>query len=129
MTMHLASPALSLNGKSKSKSKFASSAAKQKHLALQQDWEKKQKEWANLSKPSNKNYKQKVVSLSPAIPEGRNTTKNIKSLNEWITGTVSSKPTQDYTGTKIKGISQMAKSNAVPVFNHDHIIEIARMRR
>jgi hypothetical protein len=127
--MHLASPALSLNGKSKSKSKFASSAAKQKHLALQQDWEKKQKEWANLSKPSNKNYKQKVVSLSPAIPEGRNTTKNIKSLNEWITGTVSSKPTQDYTGTKIKGISQMAKSNAVPVFNHDHIIEIARMRR
>lgn len=129
MTMHLASPALSLNGKSKSKSKFASSAAKQKHLALQQDWEKKQKEWANLSKPSNKNYKQKVVSLSPAIPEGRNTTKNIKSLNEWITGTVSSKPTQHYTGTKIKGISQMAKSNAVPVFNHDHIIEIARMRR
>lgn len=129
MTMHLASPALSLNGKSKSKPKFASSAAKQKHLALQQDWEKKQKEWANLSKPSNKNYKQKVVSLSPAIPEGRNTTKNIKSLNEWITGTVSSKPTQHYSGTEIIGISIIHKSCLQPIFNKEAAVDAANMRR
>lgn len=34
-----------------------------------------------------------------------------------------------YTGTECIGISQMAKSNAVPVFNSGHILEIARMRR
>ena len=33
------------------------------------------------------------------------------------------------TGDKIIGISQMAKSNSVPVFNQEAIVEIARMRR
>ena len=44
-------------------------------------------------------------------------------------GPVSSKQIPQYTGTKIIGISQMAKSNAVPVFEQEHIIDIARMRR
>lgn len=34
-----------------------------------------------------------------------------------------------YTGTAMIGIATMAKSNAIPVFNTDHIIEIAKMRR
>lgn len=47
----------------------------------------------------------------------------------WVTGPTSSKPTPTYTGSKVVGIAQMAKSNAVPVFNNDEIIDIARMRR
>ena len=34
-----------------------------------------------------------------------------------------------YTGTLIKGISCMHKSNAVPILNKEEIIDIARMRR
>ena len=34
-----------------------------------------------------------------------------------------------YTGTYIKGIAQTHKSNAVPVVDSDHIVDIARMRR
>jgi hypothetical protein len=34
-----------------------------------------------------------------------------------------------YTGDNMIGIAQMPKSNAVPVFNHDHVLEISRMRR
>jgi hypothetical protein len=38
-------------------------------------------------------------------------------------------PNKIYSGTKMIGIAQMAKSNAVPVFNNDAVIDIARMRR
>jgi len=39
------------------------------------------------------------------------------------------KPSPCYTGDLCVGISQMAKSNAVPVFNSEAITDIARMRR
>lgn len=34
-----------------------------------------------------------------------------------------------YTGTLIKGIATMHKSNAVPIINEEQAIEVARMRR
>lgn len=39
------------------------------------------------------------------------------------------KPANQYTGNNIVGISTMHKSNAVPVFNQNHAIEISKMRR
>lgn len=47
----------------------------------------------------------------------------------WVTGPCTTKQTPTYTGTQIIGICQMAKSNAIPVFNQTEIIDIARMRR
>jgi len=44
-------------------------------------------------------------------------------------GNATKEPDKVYTGSAIIGIAQMAKSNAVPVFNSEHILEIARMRR
>lgn len=52
-----------------------------------------------------------------------------KSLGQWITGPVSSKQTPAYTGTKVKGIGTMHKSNAVPIFSDEEAIDISRMRR
>jgi hypothetical protein len=52
-----------------------------------------------------------------------------KSLSTWTTGAVSSKPSPQYTGTKIIGIGTMHKSNAVPIFNDQEAIEISTMRR
>jgi len=34
-----------------------------------------------------------------------------------------------YTGTLIKGISVLHKSNAIPILNKEDILEVARMRR
>jgi hypothetical protein len=34
-----------------------------------------------------------------------------------------------YTGTKVKGIGTMHKSNAVPIFSDEEAVEIAHMRR
>lgn len=52
-----------------------------------------------------------------------------RSLKLWVTGPVASKPSPVYTGTKVKGIGTMHKSNAVPIFTDDEAIEISRMRR
>ncbi len=123
MTMHMESPALTLIGKKKGRKKFASSAAKQNALALAAEWEAKKKEWLAMSKHSKKPVVKAVVKAAPTEAA------KIKSLNTWITGAVGSKPSPQYTGTKMLGIGQMAKSNAVPIFTQDHIIDIARMRR
>ena len=69
----------------------------------------------------------KVTNLQPTIY--RRETQPIPSLNVWITGPINTKPSQYYTGDQLVGISQMAKSNAVPVFNYEHVIDISRMRR
>jgi len=61
------------------------------------------------------------------VPESRSTS-HIKSKGQ-TGGVANLVPNKVYTGDKIIGIAQMAKSNAVPVFNSDHIVEIARMRR
>lgn len=58
---------------------------------------------------------------APGITVGRR--------DEWITGAVSSKPPMQYTGTKVKGIGTMHKSNAVPIFSDEEATDIARMRR
>ena len=44
-------------------------------------------------------------------------------------GSTGRKDSPVYTGTYVKGIAQTHKSNAVPVVDDQHIIDIARMRR
>jgi len=34
-----------------------------------------------------------------------------------------------YTGTKVKGIGTMHKSNAVPIFSDEEAVDISKMRR
>lgn len=128
MTMHLAHPAFTMTGKRKGKQKFRNAEEARKARELAEQWEQNQAKWKAMSKPVTKTVKPVKVVVTPSVPVGRETQK-IPSLNSWVTGAVNVKPTQHYTGDKIIGISQMAKSNAVPVFNTEHIVEIAKMRR
>lgn len=58
----------------------------------------------------------------------RRTTPHVPSRSDGIgNGTVQA-PKQ-YTGTLVKGISTMHKSNAVPVIDEQHMKDIASMRR
>lgn len=52
----------------------------------------------------------------------------IPSLNTNV-GHTNRKEPMKYTGTLIKGIATMHKSNAVPVINEEEMISISRMRR
>lgn len=129
MTMHLMHPALTMGGKKKGKQKFRNADQARKARELKEQWERNKAEWDMLSSKTadkSKNYT-KPLNI-PKVPEGRGT-RHIPSLSVVTTGAVSTKESPKYTGDNMIGIAQMAKSNAVPIFNHEHIIEVARMRR
>ena len=133
MSMHLEGPWLSTNGKRKGKVKFASAEAKRKSEQLDKDWKELLKRQGLESEDrKRKRALESTTSLSTkyllGIPEGRNTTAHIKSLDSGL-GVATLAPPKVYTGTKVKGIATMHKSNAVPVFSDEEAVEISRMRR
>jgi hypothetical protein len=58
----------------------------------------------------------------------RRETPKIPSL-PFTAGACTKAPDKVYTGTAMKGIGTMHKSNSVPVFSDEEAIDIARMRR
>jgi len=130
MTMHLHHPSLSFNGKKKGKQKFRSAEAARKARELDESWQELQKKWGistSDKKPKRKNTEEALV-YTLSSPAGRET-KKIASLDTGHVGAVRTKGIPQYTGTKIKGIGTMHKSNAVPIFSDEEAQDIARMRR
>jgi hypothetical protein len=128
--MHLAGPALTTTGKKKGKQKFRNADQARKARELDESWQELLKKY---DVPKLKKSKEPVKSLSSAyslkIPDGRNTTAHIKSVDTGAVGGGTKKEPQKYTGTLIKGIATMHKSNAVPILNEQDAIDISRMRR
>jgi len=124
MSMHLEGPWLSTTGKRRAKPKFASAEAKRRQEELNASWEQ-------LKKSYDKPLPKKAVPMRKyrlEIPAGRNTAANIPSLNTGA-GIAPKAPVPVYTGTKVKGIGTMHKSNAVPIFSDEEAVEISTMRR
>ena len=71
---------------------------------------------------------EKLPSLSYGPRVGADTARNIKSLHTNSSFT-ERKESMKYTGTLVKGIATMHKSNAVPVIDEEQMKEISRMRR
>lgn len=132
MTMHLEGPWLSTTGKKKGKQKWASAEAKAKSMDLADSWNKLLKRHDVEQEERRKSRGLSAPPLSSVysltIPAGRNTTAHIKSVDTGL-GNATLKPAKQYTGTKVKGIATMHKSNAVPVFSDEQAIDISRMRR
>jgi hypothetical protein len=129
--MHLEGLWLSTTGKKKGKKKFASAEHARKARQLEENWKELQKRWGIEAEEKKRTRALSAPSLSTsyslAIPEGRNTTAHIKSVDTG--GNATLKPAKVYTGTKVKGIATMHKSNAVPVFSDEEAVDISRMRR
>lgn len=154
MTMHLEGPGLTTTSYKKRIEKIT----KAKQAQLESDWRdrnqrlkamglpketfeqftdwvygrgKKEKEKKNTGKKVTKTVSTLHSGCSPAhsLNKTSSQTTDNPSRKEWITGPVSSPPPKTYTGTKVKGIATMHKSNAVPVFTDEEAIDIARMRR
>lgn len=136
MTFHLEGPWLTTTGKKKGKQKWASAEAKRKEQQHKESWTRTLKALDKL-KPQ---FSREVDALKPAlakslalqasgprIPPGRETP-HIASLDTgWVACTKGADKT--YTGTKVKGIGTMHKSNAVPIFSDEEAIDISKMRR
>jgi hypothetical protein len=130
--MHLEGPWLSTTGKKKGKQKFASAEHARKAREQEASWkellkrqgielEEKKRRRALSSESLGSTYSLK-------IPEGRNTTAHIPSRDTGG-GVATLAPAKVYTGTMVKGIATMHKSNAVPVFSDEQAVDISRMRR
>jgi hypothetical protein len=128
--MHLEGPWLSTTGKKKGKKKFASAEHAQKAREQEESWKELMKRWgieeeekkrkramtAEVWKPNNKPFSRFGTDVKhPSLP--------------FTGGPCLKTPDKVYTGTMIKGIGTMHKSNAVPVFSDEQAVDIARMRR
>jgi hypothetical protein len=129
MTMHLAHPALTMGGKKKGKQKFRNAEEARKARELDASWKEMQTKW---ELDADEKRRQRALAAEPltyklSTPVGRTNTHNIPSL---VTpGYSTASVHKVYTGTKVKGIATMHKSNAVPVFSDEEAVEISRMRR
>jgi hypothetical protein len=130
MSMHLHHPSLSYNGKRKGKVKFRNAEEAKKARELDASWKELQKKWEVDAEEKRRSRAMKAEPLQYKLttPIGRSNTHHIPSRNTGD-GIASSKPVQQYTGTKMKGIGVMHKSNSVPIFSDEEAIAIATMRR
>jgi hypothetical protein len=127
--MHLEGPWLSTTGKRKGKQKFASAEHARKARDLDESWKELQKRWGVEADERKRKRAMEAEPLfySLTIPAGRSTS-HIKSLGQDSGVAALAKP-KVYTGTKVKGIATMHKSNAVPVFSDEEAVDISKMRR
>jgi hypothetical protein len=129
--MHIEGPWLSTTGKRKGKKKFASAEHARKARELDESWKDMQKRWGIEAEQKRKDraLKAEPLSYSLSAPQGRDTGPKIPSRDTGHMGAVRTKDIPKYTGTLIKGIATMHKSNAVPVLNQEQAEEISKMRR
>ena len=129
MSMHLHHPSLTTTGKRKGKQKFRNAEEARKSRELDEDWKALQKKWGVEAdeKKRRRAMTAPILKVSTPLYRGSDQPK-IPSLP--FTGGICAKPEQKvYTGTKVKGIGTMHKSNAVPIFSDEEAIEISKMRR
>ncbi len=130
MSMHLHHPSLSLNGKKRGKVKFRNAAEAQRARELDASWKELLK---SQGIEQEEKRRRRALDAEPLVytltpPPGRTTSTHIPSRSTGE-GVAVSRPIMQYTGTKVKGIGTMHKSNAVPIFSDEEAVAISTMRR
>ena len=129
MTMHLEGPWLSMGGKKRGKVKFRNAEEARRARELEQSWQELLKRQGVEAEEKKRVRALKAPALDYRLttPPGRTTSTHIPSRDTGGNATLAAPKV--YTGTKVKGIATMHKSNAVPVFSDEEAVEISRMRR
>ena len=129
MSMHLHHPSLSMSGKRRGKVKFRNAEEAKRARELEASWQELLKRQGVEAEAKKRARAMKAPALDYKLttPVGRTNTHHIPSLNTGGNATLA--PAKVYTGTKVRGIATMHKSNAVPVFSDEEAVEISRMRR
>jgi hypothetical protein len=127
--MHLEGPWLSTTGKRRGKTKFRSAEQAQQHREVEESWSNLQKRWGVEQQESKrKNGLNRPEYVAPKLNIRQTTLSNLPSLRTGA-GVAAKKESPTYTGSKVKGIGTMHKSNAVPIFSDEEAIDISKMRR
>jgi hypothetical protein len=129
--MHLLPPMYSTTGKKRTKRKWESAEQKRQAMTRQDEWNRKLVQFDKMSpKFSTGPYnapRKTMADFLPKTPPGRETPRIESQDTGWVTCTAVKD--NEYTGTKIRGIGTMHKSNAVPVFSDQEAKDISSMRR
>jgi hypothetical protein len=129
MSMHLEGPWLSTTGKRRGKKKFASAEQARKARELDAEWLELQKRWGVEAEDKKR---RRALAAEPYVAPKQTHRgvgqPRIPSLNS-AGGNATVPAPKVYTGTMVKGIATMHKSNAVPVFSDEQAVDISRMRR
>lgn len=131
MTMHMEGPWLSTTGKRKGKAKYRNAESAQRARELSASWDKLKKDWGVTADESKRNRALKapaMTSYTLSYPPGREPKQHIPSKDTGV-AMAAAKDSPVYTGTAMKGIGTMHKSNSVPIFTDEQAVEIAHMRR
>jgi hypothetical protein len=132
MAFHLEGPWLTTTGKKRGPRKWASAEAKRKAELLQEEWEQRLGNFKKMAPkfsrtPTPPARPKGTLKSGPQIPPGRETPYIASRDTGWVPCVKHAD--QEYTGTKVKGIGTMHKSNAVPIFSDDEAKDISKMRR
>jgi hypothetical protein len=128
MTMHLEGPWLSTTGKKKGPKKWASAEHKRKAEQLDAEWKAKLKQWGADAEEKKRRRALSSTELYTGPKTYQRETQKIASA-PFTGGPCLKAPDKVYTGTKVKGIGTMHKSNAVPIFSDEEAVDISKMRR
>ena len=127
MSMHLVGPYMTTT-KYNTKRKLANTKKLRDAKAEHEAWLKKHGiDDASLAKKLPKDRKGNRVSIHE-IPNYTENASTVKLSNQ-VAGSGAKAEEKRYTGTLIKGIATMHKSNAVPILNKQQAIEVSNMRR
>ena len=130
MSMHIEGPWLSTTGKKKGPKKWASAEAKRKAEMLDAMWRDKLRAMGvneQQAKKRSRALSAPPLSIKVKTPPGRETVRIASQDTGWVACTTAAN--QEYTGTKVLGISTLHKSNGIPVFSQEEAVEISKMRR
>ena len=118
-----------MSGKKKGKHKFRNAEEARKARELEEDWHNLLKKWGAEQREKRKKRAMTAPPLTVHSLNYRGSDQpKVPSLP--FTGGPCTKPeSKVYTGTKVKGIGTMHKSNAVPIFSDEEAVDIAKMRR
>lgn len=130
--MHLVGPALTTTGRRRGKQRWASAEQKRKSEALKAEWTRTLAEIDKLKPGFSGDKKLRPVpnaipQYSACTPPGRETPRIESQDTGWVTCTAVQDNT--YTGDKVLGVSVLHKSNGVPVFSQQDVLDISKMRR
>ena len=132
MAFHLEGPWLTTTGKKKGPRRWASAEAKRKAELLQQEWEQRLGNFKKMAPRFSRTPAQPpkpagTLTVTMHMPPGRETPYIASRDTGWIPCVKAQDA--EYTGTKVKGIGTMHKSNAVPIFSDEEARDISKMRR
>ena len=129
MAFHLEGPWLTTTGKKRGKKKWASAEAKQQAEELEANWKDllKRQGVENEERSKRRALNSPPLVYNPGPPPGRETVRIASLESTWAPCVQTPNPV--YTGSSVKGICAMHKSNLVPVFTDTEAKEISSMRR